>query len=196
MIRPGYLPGVFSRYPDINRDAKKQSFNPGDKALYRTVLVVFLVVSRLSLSAQLKTTAVCPAFTVDLLKGRVNDLEPSSTPGQIKKLFPCFTSAEDEGAAARCGGSVFYKDKDIYFYTGRDYIEIGEKFKGNLSLPLMGANRSGLFKWLGHPKIKDVTWDAFQTAYGTLILYYNKASKVNKLQFSTKSTEEIRLCEQ
>jgi hypothetical protein len=145
--------------------------------------------------AQLKTTAKCPAFTVDILDGKVNDVRSTATVGQIKEKLPCFTSAENEAGTAKCGGGVFYKDRDIYFYTARDYVEIGPKFKGKLSIPLMGASRNALFKWLGHPKIKDVTWDAFTTQYGTLILYYTKANKVNKIQFSTKSTDDIQLCE-
>lgn len=147
------------------------------------------------INAQLKTTTVCPAFLVNILDGRVNELDPNSTIGEIKSKLPCFSGAEEETTSAKCGGGVFYKDKDIDFFTGRDYIEIREKFKGKLSIPLMGASRNGLFKWLGHPKIKDVNWDAFQMSYGTLILYYNKAGKINKLQFSTKSTDNIRLCE-
>jgi hypothetical protein len=153
------------------------------------------VIFNVSLRAQLKTTTICPVFTVDVLGGRVNDLRSTSTVGQIKAAFPCFTSAEDESPTAKCGGGVFYKDKDIYFYTARDYVEIGPNFKGKLSIPVMGANRNSLFKWLGNPQIKDVTWDAFQTAYGTLILYYNKANKVNKIQFSVLGSDTIKLCE-
>lgn len=141
-------------------------------------------------NAQLKKTPVCPVVVVDILDGKVNQLYSSSTPGEIKSQLPCFTSAEETG----CGG-IFYKDKDIYFYTARDYVEIREKFKGKLSIPLLGASRNGLFKLLGHPKLKDVNWDAFQMAYGTLVLYYNKAGKVNKLQFSVKSSEALNLCE-
>lgn len=147
------------------------------------------------LQAQLKTTKLCPAFTVDILDGKVNELKVTDNNTQIKDKLPCFTSEETESSAAKCGGGVFYKDRDIYFYTGKDYVEIGPKFKGKLSLPLMGASRSSLFKWLGHPKIKDVSWDAFTTQYGILILYYTKANKVNKIQFSTKSTDTINLCE-
>jgi hypothetical protein len=143
----------------------------------------------------LKTTPICPELNVDILGGRVNDLRSTSTVGQIKEKLPCFTSAEDESATAKCGGGVFFKDKDIYFYTARDYVEIGPKFKGKLSIPLMGAARNGTFKWLGNPKIKDVNWDAFQTQYGILILYYSKASKVNKIQFSVLGTDAIKLCE-
>ncbi len=145
--------------------------------------------------AQLKTTTVCPVFVVNILDGRVNELDPNSTVGEIKSKLPCFSGTEEETTSSKCGGGVFYKDRDIDFYTGRDYVEIREKFKGKLSIPLMGASRNSLFKWLGHPKIKDVNWDAFQMSYGTLVLYYSKAGKINKLQFSTKSTETLRLCE-
>jgi hypothetical protein len=145
--------------------------------------------------AQLKTTTLCPLFVVNILDGRVNELDPNSTIREIKSKLPCFSTAEEETATAKCGGGVFYKDRDIDFFTGRDYVEIREKFKGKFSIPLMGASRNSLFKWLGHPKIKDISWDAFQMSYGTLILYYNKAGKINKLQFSTKSTDALRLCE-
>jgi hypothetical protein len=150
----------------------------------------------LGAGAQLKTTAVCPEFSVDVLKGRVNtEVTTKSTVGEIKSKFPCFTSVEDESATAKCGGGIYYKDRDIYFYTARHYVEIGPKFKGKLSLPLMGAARNSLFKWLGNPKIKDVNWDAFETSYGILITYYNKAGKIDKIQFSSESTSTIKLCE-
>ncbi len=149
----------------------------------------------LNLLSQLKTTPVCPPINVDILDGKVNGLQPIATFNQIKEKLPCFTSAEPESTTAACGGGVFYKDRDISFFTGRDYVEIGPKFKGKLSVPLMGANRNGTFKWLGIAKIKDVNWDAFTMAYGTLILYYNKQNKVNKIQFSRKSSETLSLCE-
>lgn len=161
----------------------------------KTIVSLCCTFTLIIAQAQLKTTTVCPAFRVDILDGRVNDLRSTDNVTQIKEKLPCFTSTEVEGATAKCGGGVFYKDRDIYFYTARDYVEIGPKFKGKLTLPLIGASRSSLFKWLGHPKIKDINWDAFTTAYGILILYYNKAGKVNKIQFSTRTTETIQLCE-
>jgi len=147
-------------------------------------------------SAQLKITPKCPAIEINILDGIVNgNILPTSTVGFIKNTLPCFTSFEDEGTTAKCGAGVFYKDKDVYFYTTRDYIEIGPNFKGKLSVPLMGLPRNSLFKILGSPQIKDVSWDAFQTSYGILILYYNKESKVDKIQFSTQSASSIKLCE-
>src|SRR5215210_545233 len=124
-----------------------------------TVFVLSLVLCS-GTSAQLKRTPACPEITIDLLDGIINGkIVPGSTVGQIKLNLPCFTSFEEEGTSAPCGAGVFYKDKDIKFYTTRDYIEIGPAFKGKLSLPLLGAPRNGLFKLLGTPQIKDVKWD-------------------------------------
>ena len=144
-------------------------------------------------TAQLKTKVRCAPFEVDILDGKVNLMKPTITSADLKSQFPCFTSAA--GDSAKCGEAVYYKDKDITFFTGRDYVEIGEKFKGKLSIPLIGASRGSLFKWLGNPAMKDDTWDAFKTAYGTLVLHYNKAQKVRLIQFSTKDTNTLSLCE-
>lgn len=158
--------------------------------------LAFFMILGVGTQAQLKTTPKCPDFDIDILNGIVNKvILPTSTVGQIKLNLPCYTSFEDEGTSAKCGAGVSYKDKDVYFYTDRDYIEIGPHFKGKLSLPLMGAQRNSLFKWLGNPLIKDVHWDAFQTSYGIIILYYDKDSKVNKIQFSTQGANVIHLCE-
>jgi hypothetical protein len=147
--------------------------------------------------SQLKTSTQnqCGTLVVEVLDGRVNGVEPNWTAGQVKQKLPCFTTEEAEEKTSPCGGGVFYMDKDIYFYTGRNYVEIREKFKGKLSIPIMGATRNSLFKWLGNAKLKDTNWDAYQTSYGTLVVYYNKASKVNKIQFSTESTETLSLCQ-
>ena len=157
-------------------------------------LILSAIISINTSWAQLKTTPVCPAFVVDVLDGNVNKYSPKSTLGEIKKAFPCFTESVDVSTTSSCAG-VFYKDKDIYFYTDRNYIEIRQNFKGKLSMPLLGANRNSLFKTLGNPKLKDVNWDAFQTKYGILVLYYNKGGKINKLQMSTRGTESLKLCE-
>ncbi len=144
---------------------------------------------------QLKAKERCGLFVVDILDGKVNGVKPGYTMEEVKTILPCFTSVEEEGGNSKCGGEVFYKDKDIYFYTQRNYIEIGEKFQGKLSIPLLGAKRGTLFKWLGNPKIADSEWDAFQMAYGTLVLHYNNAGKVKLIQFSSKSMDVLSLCE-
>jgi hypothetical protein len=161
----------------------------------KTLLTLAFMAFALFLNAQLKTSTVCPSVYVDILDGKVNGVEPDYTQAQVKKNLPCFTSAEDENGSSKCGGLISYKDKDLYFYTGRDYVEIREKFKGKLSIPIMGASRNGLFKWLGHPKIKDQKWDAYQTQYGTLVVYFNKANRINRILFSKKTPDILTLCE-
>lgn len=158
------------------------------------LVLIFISVCKFS-TAQLKVTKLCPEFTVNILEGNVNGIEPNHSAAIVKKEFPCYTSEIPEADSSRCGGIVAYQDKDIYFYTGRDYIQVGPKFKGKMSLPLMGAARSSLFRTLGHASIKDAGWDAFQTQYGILILHYSPAGKVNLIQFSKKSAETIKLCE-
>lgn len=152
------------------------------------------LVGMLNVSAQLTTTPVCPVFTVDVLEGTINEkLDCNSTAGEVQKYFPCFTDVVEETGGAGCGG-VFFKDKGISFFTERDYIEINDKFKGKLIPALLGASRGSLFKVLGNPKIKDPNWDAFVTKFGILILYYDAAGKISKLQISVKGAEAIRLC--
>jgi hypothetical protein len=165
----------------------------------KRILFIILSMSCLSVAmGQLKAKVKCPDLYVDILNGTVNDIKPNYTPNEIKEKFPCFTSAEDESNEAKCGGGVYFKDKDIYFYTKRDYIEVGPKFTGKTSILLLGTKRNSLFKSLGNPKIKDDLWDAFETQYGTLVLHYDvagPAGKVKFFQFSTLGTEALNLCE-
>jgi hypothetical protein len=155
--------------------------------------LLFSIAIFFSADAQLKVKPMCTDFVVDVLDGKVNEVHPDFTTAQIKTKLPCFTS--EEPSTSKCGGAIYFKDRDVVFYTGREYVEIGPKFKGKLSLPLMGGKRGTFFKMLGNPKLKDKDWDAFDTQYGCLILYYNSASKVRMIRFSTKTTDDINLCE-
>lgn len=157
-------------------------------------LVLFFSITTHFVQAQLNATPVCPSFVIDVLAGSVNELVPKSAIVEIKTKFPCFSSIIERDSVTVCAG-VFYPDKSINFYTGRQYIEIGEKFKGKLIPALMGTNRGSLFNTLGHPKLKDAGWDAYQMGYGTLILYYNAAGKLNKIQMCSRNTESIKLCQ-
>lgn len=147
------------------------------------------------LHAQLVVKPVCDAFVVDIIDGKVNGLKANARYDEIKEKLPCFSSTDPEGNTAKCGGQIAYKDRDVYFYTDRDYIEIREKFQGKFTTPIMGAARNSLFKVLGNPKLKDANWDAYEMNYGTLVLHFNKAGKVNLVQFSTRGTETLSLCE-
>ncbi|MCW3089483.1 MAG: hypothetical protein JWP81_552 [Ferruginibacter sp.] len=158
------------------------------------LLMFAAMLSVLTAKAQLKTTAICPPFDVDILEGTVNQLFPYSGIADVEKKFPCFTTTTPETNGATCGG-VFFNDKDLYFFTERDYIEIRQNFKGKLSLPILGAKRNALFTWLGNPTIKDVSYDAYQTKYGILIIYFNASGIITKFQMTNKNQETIKLCE-
>jgi len=159
----------------------------------KIILAIAVTISCMATNAQLKTTTTCATISVDLLTGKVNDLPLGTQSAELKKILPCFTGSVE--ATDKCGAAVIYKDKDFTYFTTRGYVEIGEKFKGKLSIPLMGAARNSLFKLLGNPKVKDVNWDAYTTAYGIMIVYFNKANKINKIQFSNQSEQTIQLCE-
>lgn len=158
------------------------------------LFILFFSIAGHLASAQLNATPVCPSFAVDVLAGSVNDLVPKSAIVEVQTKFPCFSEMVEKDSVSKCAG-VFYPDKSVNFYTARQYIEIGEKFKGKITPALMGASRNSLFGILGHPKLKDVSWDAFQMGYGTLILYYNAAGKINKIQMCSKGTDAIKLCQ-
>lgn len=159
------------------------------------MLVLMLAIAGSTVNAQLVAKKKCDDFSVDILTGKINDLKANYGYEDFKTKFPCFSTAEPENSSSKCGGLIAYKDRDVIFYTGRDYIQIGEKFKGKMSIPLMGAARNSFFKTLGNPAIKDDTWDAYQMQYGTLVLHYNKANKVRMVQISTFATSALSLCE-
>ena len=157
-----------------------------------TLTLIFAAMFSQGALAQLTAKPVCGEFSIDILNGTVNNMRPNVNEQEIREQLPCYTS--DQKSDSVCGHILFYKDRDVRIYLQRKYVEIGPAFKGKLSIPLMGASRDALFKWLGNPKIKDTDWDAFQMQYGTLVLHYEKG-KVKLLQFSTQATEQLSLCQ-
>ena len=155
-------------------------------------LTAALLVISFSGFSQLQSTPVCPPFKVDVLGGTVNKLSPRSTAGEVEKTLPCFSEKIAPGDSVKCAG-VFYKDQGVYFYTERNYIEVRDNYKGAITIPF-GTPRASLFSTLGRPKLKDPSWEAYQTEYGTLVMYFDAAGKLNKIQMSTKGTETLKLC--
>ena len=78
--------------------------------------IFIIIISSQSASAQLKATAVCPTFKVDVMSGTVNDLLPKSAIVEIQTTLPCFSQIIVHDSASVCGG-VFYNDRGVYFYT-------------------------------------------------------------------------------
>lgn len=158
------------------------------------IFFLSVVLSFLTTQAQLTVKTNCPELVVDVLDGKVNGVKPNMPFPEMKTKFSCFTKAA-EADSLKCGGGIFYADKDLYIYTARDYVEVGPKFKGRLTLPLLGADKSKLFSTLGNPKLKDAGWEAYPTSYGILIVYFDKKNKINRLILSTRGTDNIQLCE-
>jgi hypothetical protein len=156
--------------------------------------VLLFVVAGTMVTAQLKTKPDCGLITVDVHKGWINEVKPNDDPEQIKAKLPCFTSFEKEGNESGCGGGVYYDDKGICFYIQRDYVVITEAFKGKFTVPLFGAKSDDLFVKFGNPKVKDANWEAYQMAFGIMIVYYNMKGTINKVILSTKGVDAIDLC--
>ncbi len=144
--------------------------------------------------AQLRSTPYCPAFHIDILDGTVSKMFPQSPFGDIVNRLPCYTEAVDELNTGGCGG-VYFKDKGVFFHTYRDYIEIKENYIGTISMPLMGSDRTLLFKLLGIPAKKDIRWESYQMRYGSLILFFNEAGKVKSIIITSKNAESLNLCD-
>lgn len=153
--------------------------------------MLFMVTSA---QAQLTVSDKCGSITVDILDGKINGMRPNRAHEELAEKLPCFTAQVTAKDSSACGAALHFKDKDFIIYTDRDYVEIGPGFKGKMTLPLLGAKKGSLFNYLGNPKLKDGNWEAYQTNYGLLIVYYSSTSTVNKIQFSTRTAETISLC--
>lgn len=159
-----------------------------------TFLLFAMLFVTTAVNAQLKTKPDCGVITVDVYKGWINEAKPNADPEQIKAKLPCFTSSDKEGNESGCGGGVYYDDKGICFYVQRDYVVITDAFKGKFTVPVLGAKSDDLFVRFGNPKVKDANWEAYQMAFGIMIVYYNMKGVINKVILSTKGADEIDLC--
>ena len=118
---------------------------------------------------------------VDLEKGLVNGLKPTMTMDSLKRMMPFYTSETEENPDYNCGGGVFYLNNDVYFYTGRDYIEIRTEFNGKMSHDILNHNIQEVTRQLGKPddQVKPGGDDEsimvvyYKKPYGCLRLNYN-----------------------
>lgn len=75
----------------------------------KQLFFLLLMVTTVSVSAQLKVKPDCGILTVDVFKGWVNEVKPNADHEQMKAKLPCFTSFEKEGNTSKCGGGVFFR---------------------------------------------------------------------------------------
>lgn len=159
-----------------------------------SLMAVAIFLSSSVVQAQLKSSRLCLPFHIDIVDGSVSKMYPQSPFGDIMKQLPCYTDAVEEMSSNGCGG-VYFKDKGVFFHTYRQYIEIKENFNGTISIPLMGANRNHLTKWLGNPVTRDIMWEVYQMRYGSLVLFFNPDGNVNNIVITTKNAESLKMCE-
>ena len=147
-----------------------------------------------------KTTKKCPPLKLDLLTGKLNGLLPSATQAQVKKKLPCFTGDSEDGGDFNCGGGVFFLKNDIFFYTGKDFIEIRSKFKGTISTPLLGLTETEATTVLKKEIIRTVDnegenekYNFYKTVYGCIVICV-KEDKVIKIDLYAKPAADVELC--
>jgi hypothetical protein len=139
----------------------------------------------------------CPDLIVDLNTGRVNGIKPSVSMSAVKKKLPCFTGESEEGIVANCGGGVFYLKNDIYFYTGRNYIEIRNKFSGRTEPALLGTSRDDVLYTYGEADIKVDGGRVliYKKPYGSLRLVFNMDGRCIEIGIHSDSPSKVVLCE-
>jgi hypothetical protein len=159
----------------------------------------------LFIACLLFTTAVlaqpCKKLFVDLKNGTLNRLKPTDPQEKIKAKLPCSTGETEDGSEYNCGGGVFYIKHDFYCYTGKDYIEFRKKFKGKLSISLLGITKAKalllLKKLFGKPVRTETEGDTellfFNTVYGSLRINI-QGGKVVLVAIHSQSAVDAYLC--
>jgi hypothetical protein len=139
----------------------------------------------------------CSKLHVDIKKGTLNGLAPTVTQEQVKKELPCSTASTEDGSASNCGGGVFYRDHNFYFYTGYNYINIRKGFAGTFTIDLFGKTLSQVTELLGKSagSIDDEEnkYYFFKTSYGCICLKISEG-KVVEIFMYAKPAEEVDLC--
>lgn len=139
----------------------------------------------------------CKKIQVNLTSGTVNGVKPTALMDVVKKKLPCYTGESEEGEVFNCGGGVFYLNDDIYFYTGRDYIEIREKFTGKTEPSLLGTYRDEVKSILGVPD-KEIDGGRiliYKKAYGALRVVFNMDDKCVEIGIHAVAPADVKLCE-
>jgi hypothetical protein len=152
----------------------------------------FLLIFPLSLvflgcKVQPKPTSIpqteCDSLFFDLEEGKINAVSPMLSQGELKEWFPCYSGTTPDGASQDCGGGVFYKNHDFYYYTYFDYVEVRSRFKGKMTYELIGKTKEEVRKLLGTPVdtknkegFSDI--DLFTKEYGCLRVNYTNNTVV------------------
>jgi hypothetical protein len=144
---------------------------------------------------------------LNLKKGHLNKIKPTASFAAVKEALPCFTGETEEGVDYNCGGGVFYLNHDMFFYTGRDYIEVRAGFGGKISEDLLAKTEEEILALKGQPDLIPVYEDKkgwgfevdkvylYKTRYGALQINFDPESgKSVKLSVHSNAPEEVIIC--
>lgn len=145
-------------------------------------------------------TQNCDNIMVNLKQGTINKLKLTASQDEVKAALPCSTGDTEEGSDFNCGGGVFFLNNSFFFYTGKDYVEFRQKFKGKLSVAVLGVTKLAAIAKLklGKPirteKQEDGREDLFfKTTYGCIRLELAKGKVVTVAMHAVKA-KEVELC--
>jgi hypothetical protein len=141
----------------------------------------------------------CDSLFFDLEEGNINGVSPMLSQEEIREWFPCFSNASPDGSSSDCGGGVFYKNHDFYYYTYFNYVEVKSKFKGKMTYDLMGKPREEVRKLLGElyntqNKEGFSDTDLFPREYGCLRVKYS-SNTVASVAAHYNECEAVNLCD-
>lgn len=142
---------------------------------------------------------ICGEIYVDVKKGTINKLKPTSTMEKIESALPCYTGVTLEDEGYNCGGGVFFIKNDFYAYTGRDYWEIRSAFKGNWSHKLLGLKPADFEFRYGEPirqeAIPGYNVQFFKMKYGCLrIQFSTETGKSEEIGIHYTPASKVELC--
>ncbi|MFM2377033.1 MAG: hypothetical protein RLZZ165_2130 [Bacteroidota bacterium] len=143
--------------------------------------------------------ANCSNIYVDVRKGTINKLKPTASIEKIVSVLPCFTGITREDEGYNCGGGVFFIDKDIYAYTGRDYWEIRANYKGTWSSKLLQLRPVDLQFRFGKPvreeKIPGYKVHFFNQKYGCIRVQFSVQTGLSEeIGIHYVPANEVELC--
>ena len=95
--------------------------------------------------------AGCDKLVFDLESATLNGLPPTATMADVKAQFPCSTGESSERSAFNYGGGVFFLKHGMFFYTGRDFIEVRRPFAGEVVPAVLGEDVATLDAWASAP---------------------------------------------
>jgi len=118
----------------------------------------------------------CNNLVLDLNQGTLNGLAPTVSQAQVKQYLPCATGDTEDGEVYNYGGGVFFLNHDFFMYTGKDFIEVRQDFKGKVTDNMMEKSKADILARYGQAAIDNGYKLFFNRQYGCLRFTFNGTS--------------------